>query len=73
MELYKVYYILISIFFLQVGVYAQEREFDHSAVVFEDDGSAIIAKIKNKPVFQYNYKTQMPDNTMEYYKSTRLD
>ncbi|MAG88771.1 DUF6807 family protein [Zunongwangia profunda] len=68
MELYKVYYILISIFFLQVGVYAQQSEFDHSAVVFEDDGSAIIAKIKNKPVFQYNYKTQMPDNTMEYYK-----
>ena len=68
MNFFKVLGIVIYIFSLHISIYAQQDIVKKSTVAFEDDGEAIIAKIKDKPVFQYNYKTQKPENIKDYYK-----
>jgi len=68
MKFFKGYYLVVYIFSWHVSIYAQQDTPDNNSVTFEDNESAIIAKIGDKSVFQYNYKTQKPDKIQEYYK-----
>ena len=58
----------IVIFCLFLGhsiTQAQHKKLETSSVYFEDTGKSIIAKINDKPVFQYNYGNQKPEG-LEY-------
>ncbi len=68
MSFLKSYNILGFLLVVNFSIYAQNFKEENNFVVFEDNGSSIIAKIGGKPSFQYNYETQRPDTIQQYYQ-----